>query len=146
MNLGKIKGYDLDKLSEERLYKYFNNPLIKQHSEYLANMNTLKKYFSDKMIFIGFFEEIWNNPMVFLERLFDFLDLNFPKEIYSEGLETKLNVGIRKEIPEKFLKYLANMYYPKIIQLHDIFNNTYTEEWLSFASQYVKKRYPQGNS
>ncbi len=137
MNLGKHKGYNLDELPEEKFYEYFDNPYVKPHSDYLTNLATFKKYFPSRQIFVGFFDEIRKEPMNFLEKLFDFLCVDFSKEIYSNGVTIKSNVGIEKEIPIKFLTHLAKMYDHQINQIHQIFNNAYTKEWVNFAKQYL---------
>ena len=139
MNLLKIQGHNLEQLSEERLHKYFNNPLIKSHSDYIDRINVLEKHFSPGQIFIGFFEEIEKEPAVFLEKVFAFLGVDFPEEIYAEGLDMKANVGIALDIPGKYSTYLSKMYYPQIKQLHRIFNNRYTKEWLDAAEKILRQ-------
>jgi hypothetical protein len=137
MNLGKQRGHNLDELPEEKFYDYFNHPQVAPHSDYLTNLTVFKKYFPAEQIFVGFVDEIRNDPLPFLERLFDFLDVPFPREMYLEGLEQRVNAGIDKDIPPKYLAYLARMYIEQISQLHRLFNNAYTKEWLDTARQHL---------
>jgi hypothetical protein len=139
MNLGKHKGYNLDELPDEKFYEHFDNPYVKPHSDYLTNLTTLKKYYSPEQTFIGFFDEIREKPAHFLEKLFTFLEVDFPAEIYKKGLTRKIHVGIEKEPPQKFLTYLAGMYFDQITEVHQTFNNIYTQGWLDFAKQYLKR-------
>ncbi len=140
MNLGRYKGLNLDELPEEEFYKYFNNPVVKSHSDYLSTLGTFRKYFSSKQIFIGFFDEIIEDPMNFLGKLFNFLNVDFSQKIYSKGSRKKSNVGIAKEIPVKYLTCLSKMYYQQIIRIHQSFNNAYTKEWVEFTKKYLKEK------
>lgn len=137
MDLGKHKGYILDELPDEEFYKYFDNPFVKPYSDYVRTLGLFKKYYSSQQIFIGFFDEIMEKPALFLEKLFTFLGLDFSGEIYKKGLTRKIHVGIEKEPPQKYLTYLAGMYFDQITKLHQTFNNTYTQEWVDFANKYL---------
>jgi len=137
MNLGKHAGYDLDELPEEKFYQYFDNPLVDPHSDYLANLDTLEKYYPASQIFVGFFDEIKENPKNFLKKLFDFLKVDFPTKINSKEINKKSHEGIAKEIPPKYLNHLASKYLQRITMLHKRFNNAYTQQWLDSTQQYL---------
>ena len=139
MNLAIHAGFNLEELPDEKFFQYFENPYVELHSDYLTNLDTLGKYYPASQIFVGFFDEIKENPGNFLRKLFDFLQVEFPTHIYSKGIDKKSHVGIVKKIPDKFIKYLAEKYLQPITLLDQRFNNPYTKEWLDSTRQYLNE-------
>jgi len=133
------KNFTIETLPDKK----FENLLIKRldHSDYVNNLKRWKKYFPEKQIFVGFYEEIQQEPILFLERIFDFLEVD---KQYVDKLEDlaskKINITSHKNIPADKLELIASYEYESIQQCHEYFGNEYTAAWLENAKFILSKK------
>jgi len=127
---GGVEGTD-DKI----IKKFLDRENIARHSEYLKNISTWEKYFSNDQIFIGFYDQIEQNPNELFENIVLFLNLGSSQKSLKKNLDRKINSREYPKIPIHFENYLTNKYFDEILALHKKFNNNYTAVWLENATK-----------
>lgn len=130
----KRKQLTIDQISEQRVYKVLKKR--SKHSKYIESITRWESYFPKDQIFIGFYDEIQQNPKQFLNRLFDFLGVDQFQEIaFNQSLSKKVNRSIHKEVPTNVIQLIAKIEYENIQQVHTYFKNDYTAAWLQEAEE-----------
>ncbi len=87
-------------------------------------------------IFICFFEQLTDNPRQLLKDIYEFLELDFSEQYIPDTVHQNPNPRQYPAIPDHFAHYLAQQLYGEIEQLHQRFDNEYTESWLNDALKY----------
>jgi hypothetical protein len=105
------------------------------HSDYLTNLGNWSRYFPREQIFVGFYDEVEEQPLVLIEKISEFLNLPFSSGRFGKTAARKFNRGREMEIPEQILPFLANLYLQDLESLREVFRNSYTENWLAFAKE-----------
>jgi sulfotransferase family protein len=136
MHLCKGGFAGLATIGEEQTREFLEKQIPRRHSDYLRNLRTWSIY-PQQQFFIGFFDQLVQNPHSFLRDVYRFLDLDASEQSIPKTVSEKRNAGQYPAIPEHFARYLARQYYEQIKQLHRRFNNQYTAGWLDSANHYL---------
>ena len=123
---------DISKLSVAEIMD-FHKPKYLRQSDYATNSLRWEQYFPKEQIFYGFYEEIKTYPKAFLERLFQFLEIDF---VSVQDLATKVN-SFSKPIAQQVAKELARKELENIQTAHTKFDNKYTAHWLQQAERLI---------
>ena len=100
------------------------------NSQYFTNLQRWERFYPKDKIFVGFFEQIADNPRQLLKNIYAFLELDFSDQYIPDTVHKNPNPRQYPEIPDHFAHYLAQQLYGEIEQLHQRFDNEYTESWL----------------
>jgi len=130
-----VEGTD-DKL----LKKFLDRDTITRHSKYIKNISNWEKYFNKDQIFIGFYDQIKQNPDELYKNIVQFLNLDSSQKSLKKNIGRKINSRRYPKIPEHFENYLTNKYLDEILALHKKFNNSYTAKWLKHANQSISNK------
>ncbi|MGH7801951.1 MAG: sulfotransferase domain-containing protein [Thermodesulfobacteriota bacterium] len=131
----RIRGRKLENVRDEELFETFGLDWVSRHSYYLRNLEKWEKFYSENQIFIGFFDQLSENPRDLLRNIYNFLEVDSSQNVIPDSADRKMNSGKYPEIPIRFSGYLAHKYYDQIKQLHTRFANRYTADWLEFAEK-----------
>lgn len=121
-------------LSDKDLSPIKRDRMIKGSSSH----TTLKYWetcFGSEQIFVGFFEQIKEEPEVLLSSLCSFLNINPSLIDRSDDLYTPKNKGHYNQIPLEVEQRLSKLFLSEIQDLHRRFDNTYTCQWLERANK-----------
>ncbi len=131
-------GYQgLHTISDHTIMKFLQKEKHLGDSQYFTNLQRWERFYPKKQIFIGFFEQIADNPCQQLKDIYAFLELDFSEQYIPDIVHQKVKARQYPEIPEHFAHYLAQQLYGEIEQLHQRFDNEYTENWLHYALKYL---------
>ncbi|MEK8019275.1 MAG: sulfotransferase domain-containing protein [Candidatus Parabeggiatoa sp.] len=131
-------GYQgLHTISDHTIMKFLQKEKHLVNSQYFTNLQRWERFFPKDKIFVGFFEQIADNPRQLLKDIDAFLELDFSEEYIPDTVHKKVNARQYPEIPDHFAHYLAQQLYGEIEQLHQRFDNEYTENWLHYALKYL---------
>ena len=108
-----------------------------RHSNYPENLQIWSSFYPQEQIFIGFFEQIAENPRQLLSDLYQFLDVDSSEQYIPPNVHKKVNAGQYSPIPAHWARYLAERYHEQLKLLHDRFNNCSTASWLEVAEEYL---------
>jgi hypothetical protein len=125
MNLVYQQGKIISDITEKEYFDFFDTLRINDTS-YTDVFIRWKKYFN--MIFIGFYDEIENDPKNILGKIYSFLGLS---AIEQGNFSKKSNVGIEMDIPEKYREYLVSKYTKLMQDCISLFGpDSMAAEWL----------------
>jgi hypothetical protein len=105
--------------------------------DYLRTLDNWSKVFPDQNFFLGFYDEILEQPEEFMRKVCDFLGLDCI--IPHEKLDTKVNSSPKLAMPRKLETYIAEKYYDDILELTRRFGG-YTLRWLHDAEAALRHR------
>jgi hypothetical protein len=106
---------------------------------YVRTINNWRNCFSEEQFFIGFFDDIVQNPRQFLLRVFEFLEVDSSEEYITRFAFKKINPSPQKEMPSELKLYLANQYYPQIKTLSEMLGG-YANQWHQEAKKLLGGR------
>ena len=109
-----------------------------KRSNYFKNLQIWECFYTDKQIFVGFFEQLNDNPRQLLLDIYQFLGIATDSCYISDSISQSVNSSQYRSIPEYWISYLAEKYYESLKLLHQKYNNTSTAKWLSHAKKYLK--------
>jgi len=96
--------------------------------DYVRAINNWGNYFPKEQFFIGFFDDIVQNPKQFLLRTFDFLGVEPLEKHITELAYRTANPSPEREIPPEFALYLTEKYYPQIEALSEMLGG-HADQW-----------------
>lgn len=106
-----------------------------RRSDYFKTLQVWESVYQREQIFIGFFEQILENPRQLLLDIYQFLGVDSSEQYIPESLREKRNVGHYSRIPDHWAFHLAQQYHDSLKLLHQRFDNSSTASWLAFAEQ-----------
>jgi len=104
----------------DELKTYVNRSQITSRSNYLQTLNLWKKYFPEKQLFVGFYEDIINRPEDSLIDVLNFLEANITRKGLNNFFSGTVNALASKKKPCDFKKNLVEQYLSQIEQLMEI--------------------------
>jgi len=123
-------GSGLSSVEEERIYTFLQNPQHLMNSRYASNLVRWEQYYPSSQIFVGFQEQIRDEPEKLLKSICQFLEIDDSYKSDSIILNKKINSHSYPAIPLYFEKMLAKFFVEDVEQLHQHFHSSYIEEWL----------------
>jgi hypothetical protein len=99
----------------------------------MRNLDKWEKFFDEEQIFIGFYDQIKENPSDLLNNIILFLNLESYNNSFERFLHKSINSREYPKIPTHFENYLTNKYFHEIKKIHKKFDNKYTAGWLENA-------------
>ncbi|TAL53856.1 MAG: hypothetical protein EPN89_01485, partial [Methylovulum sp.] len=124
-------------ISDKRLISFLKKPENLAHSRYLTNLEKWEKYYPSEQIFTGFFEDISNNPRKLLKSIFQFLGVDASDKNISAMAYRRINGRDYLPLANYLAHEPAGLLIKEIEQLHERFDNSYTEQWLSSTCHFL---------
>jgi hypothetical protein len=136
--LARRRGRPLEKISDERLLRHFERTAHALRTDYLRTLDTWEGVFGRDQIFVGFLEEIQQDPRDLLLRLYRFLGISDSEDHIPAGIARKVNTSrdYSTVIPEPVRVHLAELYLPQLEELSERFGEPVTG-WLRRAEESV---------
>jgi len=135
MNLCSNKNRILSEVPDEKFMWFFKKTA---GESYVEVIKLWEKHFDD--VFVGFHDEIKENPYQFMNKICNFLEISQPdpKFISKKKLNKVVNKGIEADLPNKFKMLLANEYIDETKELVELFpNNKYLRNWLLMQTNII---------
>lgn len=102
-------------------------------SDYKKTTDRYVRLFGEENVYLGLFEEMIDDPNIFFNKLYDFLNIRFVKPNTSK----KVNEGTTRLSMSDRLKKTAYIRHAKtIIYLDELFDNSYTKDMLTLLNKY----------
>ena len=134
MSLSKRAGRPPERISNEELMMHFEGAGHTLRSNYLRTLDNWEGVFGPDQVFVGFLDEIQQDPRDLLLRLYRFLGISDSEAHIPAGVSRKVNASRQyaTDIPERFQAYLAELYLPQLQELSARFGEPVTD-WLRRA-------------
>lgn len=127
----------IDALSLDDFKRIAEKPGFVMRGDYVRTIENWSACFPRSQFFIGFFEDIAQNPQHFLMDLFDFLGVAPSDEHISQRAFKRANPSPKKPMPEKLRLYLTERYYPQMKVLSEVVGG-YAIEWQEEAEKLLQ--------
>ncbi len=129
----------LDVEDEKDILKFLTKPNHLAHSRYSNNLTRWEKYYAPSQIFIGFQDQIRDEPEKLLSSISQFLGVESFNSHDSELIKKKINSHTYPAIPKHYEKMLAEIFIDEIQDLQLRFDTPYTKEWLLSAQAILNR-------
>jgi hypothetical protein len=133
-HLIRRRGRSQADITDKQLLRHFERQRHVLRTDYMRTFQIWEGVFGRDQIFVGFLDEIQENPRDLLTRLYRFLGVSDSEEHIPAGLGRKLNSSqeYSTAIPENVRIHLAELYLPQLQELSERFGNPATT-WLRRA-------------
>jgi len=124
MVLCKNAGKSVDSISEKEWKTHFRSVKSRKRSAYSTIYQDWSSVFGTDRVFVGFYEEIGEDPKSLLQNVLNFLEVDSALNYDSYPLKTKANKGISKSIPEHLRADLGAIYADEIATCCRLFGSS----------------------
>ena len=134
--LARRRGRSPEKITDKQLLRHFQRQAHVLRTDYLRTYENWERVFGRDQIFVGFLDEIQEDPRDLLLRLYRFLGVTAAEEHIPAGLGRKVNSSkeYSTAIPENVRIHLAELYLPQLQELSARFGEPATA-WLRRAEK-----------
>ena len=136
-NRRQFGGQGMQDTDAEVIQRYIVDSKLEASSRYINNLRCWEKFYPPEQIFIGFQEQIRDNPEQLLKDICQFLGIEPADEQTFTRARQRIHSHEYPGMPPAMGRFLAKRFIGDIEQLHQRFNNTYTAQWLAAARQYL---------
>ena len=132
--LARRRGRSPEKITDQELRRHFERTAHVLRADYVRTCETWEGVFGRDRVFVGFLDEIREDPGALLLRLYRFLGVSDGEEHVPAGLDRRVNASreYSTAIPEHFRVHLAELYLPQLRELSERFGEPATG-WLRRA-------------
>lgn len=109
------------------------------NSSYIENITNWEQVYPKEQIFIGFFDQITEEPKDLLSDIYSFLGIERSSGIIESQISKKQNAGENEKMPIHLKKRYSRILLPELVSLHERFQNSYTRKWLDEANHILNK-------
>jgi Sulfotransferase family len=132
--LARRRGRSPERITDEQLLRHFQRRAHVLRTDYLHTLETWESVFGRDQMFVGFLDEVRQDPAGLLLRLYRFLGVSDSPEHIPADLTRKVNSSreYSAAIPERVRIHLAEIYLPQLHGLSERFGEPATG-WLRRA-------------
>jgi hypothetical protein len=123
MQLVRDSGRRLQDVSDSEFISHFRKEGSRGHGDYRSLLERWFYEFPEDQVWIGFFDEIAEQPRVFLTNVFDFLGVRTEVNWESFPYQSVVNAGPKAPIPDRLRDLLEEMYGPTLDWLRKRFGD-----------------------
>lgn len=134
----KYNHQGIGAMDERTILNFLLKPNHLAHARYFENLSRWEKHFPKDQIFLGYFDEITNEPDRLLSAIFQYLGVCASTEYISERSTEKIYGGVYPEIPRNIACKLAEILIDDLENLHLHLGNPYTAKWLAQCKSLVE--------
>lgn len=136
MSLGKRSGRPVESITDEELMRHFERSSHSLRGDYVRTLEVWEGVFGPDQVFVGFLDEIQNDPADLLLRTYRFLGVADDAAHIPAAVSSRVNPSPSQAnaVPERFQIYLARMHLPQLQELSDRFGEPATA-WLRRAEE-----------
>ena len=138
MHFRKYGYLGLDKVKRETVRQFLYQPEPIRNSSYTQTLAIWERYFSINQIFVGFFEQVFQEPHQLLLKLYHFLGVSAHENYIPSNIKESVFANKYLQMPDDFRWEVTDRLYPEIVALHKRFDNQYTKNWLISAKNTLK--------
>ena len=126
-----------EEITNDEFINYITHDAAKIKSEYIEAISKWEEIFPKEQIFIGFYDEIVDDPERLLINVFEFLGLSTKDTYNADQLKKRVNKGKGKsKIPDDIRLILSNQYLPELRALSERFGG-YPASWLQSEQEFI---------
>ncbi|MGV3723035.1 MAG: sulfotransferase family protein [Actinomycetota bacterium] len=124
----RARRRSFESASPAEFYAHFRSSDSRANSNYSENLRRWRAVFPREQIFVGFTDEIKNDPCELLGRIFDHLGASTEVDWNRFPVRQQVNHRGKHAMPEEYRQFLTEMYAPEIERLCEEFGDR-IEHW-----------------
>ena len=124
--------YNIEIASDEEIKRLTSIYSENLGSAYLRNISNWEQHFDKSQIFIGFYDQLKQDPEQLFKDICEFLEVESSNIIVPQTISNKVNARNYPQITRKWKEYLKQSLYDDYIALDEYFQNEYTKTWLDW--------------
>ncbi|MGB0383480.1 MAG: sulfotransferase [Ardenticatenaceae bacterium] len=132
------RGCQLEELSDEELHEFLISKSAVDYSNCVMTLSNWEQVYPADQFFVGFFDQLKSDSGMLLKSVYGFLEVDNSDEMIPKTVGKKQRKGNYRPMPDRFRRHLSTRYCDQIEQLHNRFNNEYTENWLTKAREFAE--------
>ena len=117
----------IDSLIKQQFDMFYKN------SNYLDNLQRWESLYQQEQFFIGFFDQILDEPEALLTAIYRFLGVDSSAACIPSDVRKTHNAHVFRPIPPDTHYWITEQLYAQLTGLHERFENRYTAQWLGEA-------------
>jgi hypothetical protein len=125
----------IDTIPEQAIETRLRRPKSWGHGEPAKNLSAWEAYYPAEQIFVGFFDELQEEPGRLLAKILSFLGLDASDVALLDDVSERRNPGRGGIVPSRFEKVLARALAEEVRAVHDRFDNAHTRQWLAYTEE-----------
>ena len=137
MHFRKPRFGRIHEFSDAEIEAHFTRPKTARHDDYLGNLASWSRHYPPEQMFVGFFDDLVEDPRAFLASVLCFLGVDASDRAIPPDVGSRRNAGEGEVIPERFARFLARHHYARICALDERFSNSHTKRWRQRAEQLI---------
>ena len=107
---GRASGAPLDAATRERVLERFDSPGVRLRTDYLRTLEIWRGVLGADRVFVGFYDEVADNPAELLERVLRFLGVDPSPAGWTPDLGRRVNAAEASDLPPDLARELALRY------------------------------------
>lgn len=108
-DLARNRGRKLQDVSDEELRAFFRDPYQIQCARYAENIEHWARYFPEKQIYVGRFDDVSLRPEAFLSDVLRFLGVSTDARYIPAAVREAVNPTSETKIPEQHRRFLEEL-------------------------------------
>jgi len=138
-DLLRRRNRNISQVPEETFRRFFEEESCMKRSDYVNTLANWNRVFPRRQIFVGFYDDILNDPRKLLGELFTFLEISTDEvedisSVYDRANPAAFNID---DIPAGLSRFLAEQYEPLLRTMREMFGG-YASEWHEQAVQRLR--------
>jgi len=129
MDLAQATGQTTESIDATAYLAHFDSFASRRRGDYLKTVRCWRAHFSERQLFLGFYDEILSGPENLLARVFEFLEVSATAGHIPSAVRKRVNAGAEKPIPGSLHRHLAQIYVNDVRELARQYGQ-YPQLWL----------------
>ena len=122
----------------DRIKSLVNKPVQELRSDYLRTYRIWTDVFGEEQVYVGFYDQIQEDPENLLTDVGNFLNLSSPSSLFKpQESQRRINASKSTKIPSEIQLYLARKYIEDLQNLRELFGG-YAEQWIEDAESVLR--------
>lgn len=139
MNMYRRRSDVRSHIPYSKIFEIKERALIR-NSCYTKNLDRWTKHYTSSQLFIGFYEQIKEDPLLLISNLLEFLNVDpvYRSQELEHSVKVPRNKGHHGDMPLEIELLLSGLFLDELKLLDQRFKNKHTEQWLKRANEVLE--------
>ncbi len=125
------KKLNFNQMSEEQVKEFLNSSDVLTKGDYVSSIKNWTAIFPKEQLFIGYLEEMKNDPSQLLDRICQHIGADFSRLKADHSINEPSHEGQSIPLSEKYRKYMKSRYFQHNQELYEMTGNEIVKGWNS---------------
>lgn len=129
MNLVEHTNRSFEEVADQEFYDHLRSDRTIKRGDYITIIDNWTAVFPEEQLYVGFLEDLAERPRQLLSDIFEHLGVTKDVDWSNFPYNKRIRTGVRAEIPDRFRRFLEDMYERDLEQLANRFDGP-AQQWL----------------